>query len=43
MNITQIQDYLVAINDKVDEVELLNVTLRGIHRYWEQFLQGINA
>jgi hypothetical protein len=33
----------VAIDDKVEEFELVNVALRGIPRSWEPFMQGICA
>jgi hypothetical protein len=43
MKITQIRDQLVAISDKVEDVELVNVALRGLPRSWEPFVQGICA
>jgi hypothetical protein len=43
MKITQIQDQLVAIGETVQDVELVNVALRGLPRSWEPFVQGICA
>jgi hypothetical protein len=39
MKITQIRDHLVAIGDKVEDVELVNVVLRGLPKSWEPFVQ----
>jgi hypothetical protein len=33
----------MAIDDKVEDVELVNVVLRGLPRSWEPFVQGICA
>jgi hypothetical protein len=41
MMITQIRDKLMAIDDKVEDAELVNVALRGLPRSWEPFVQGI--
>jgi hypothetical protein len=43
MEITQIRDQVVAIGDKVEDVELENIALRGLPRSWEPFVQGICA
>jgi regulator of replication initiation timing len=43
MRITQIQDKLVAIGDKVEDIELVNVAFRGLPNYWEPFVKGICA
>ena len=43
MKITQIQDQLAAIGDKVEDVELVNVALRGLPRSWELFVRRICA
>jgi hypothetical protein len=43
MNITQIQDQLAAIGETVQDVELVNVALRGLPKSWEPFVQGICA
>ena len=33
----------MAIGDKVENVELVNVALRGLPKSWEPFVQGICA
>jgi hypothetical protein len=43
MKITHIRDQRVAIKEKVEDVELVNVALRGLPRSWEPFVQGICA
>jgi hypothetical protein len=43
MNITQIQDQLTTIGETMQDVELVNVALRGLPRSWEPFVQGICA
>jgi hypothetical protein len=43
MRITQIHDQLVAIGERVDATELVNVALNGFPRSWEPFVQGICA
>jgi hypothetical protein len=43
MKITQIQDQLTTIGETVQDVELVNVALRGLPRSWEPFVQGICA
>jgi hypothetical protein len=43
MKITQIRDQLVAIKKTVEDVELVNVALRGLPKSWEPFVQGICA
>jgi hypothetical protein len=43
MRITRIKYQLVAIGDKVEDVELVNVALIGLPRSWEPFLQGTCA
>jgi hypothetical protein len=43
MKITQIHDQLVAISEKVEDAEMVNVALRGLPRSWEPFVLGICA
>jgi hypothetical protein len=43
MKITQIRDQLAAIGDTVQDVELVNVALRGLPKSWEPFVQVIFA
>jgi hypothetical protein len=43
MKITQILDKLATISVKVEDVELVNVALKGLPRSREPFLQGICA
>jgi hypothetical protein len=38
MMTTQIRDNLMAIDDKVEDVKLVNVALRGIPKSWEPFV-----
>jgi hypothetical protein len=38
MMTTQIRDKLMAIDDKVEDAELVNVALRGIPKSWEPFV-----
>jgi hypothetical protein len=38
MKITQIRDQLAAISETFEDVELVNVALRGIPRPWEPFV-----
>jgi hypothetical protein len=37
MKITHIRDQLVAFGGKVEDVELVNVALRGLPKSWEPF------
>jgi hypothetical protein len=41
MRITQIRDYLVAIREKLDDVELINVALNGFPKSWEPFVNKV--
>jgi hypothetical protein len=43
MNITHIQDNIVAIGEIIHDVDLVNVELRGLPKPWEPFGQGICA
>jgi hypothetical protein len=43
MKITQIRDQLAAIGETIQDVELVNVALRGLPKSWEPFVQGICA
>jgi hypothetical protein len=43
MNINHIRDHLTTIGEIVKDVELVNVALRHILRFWEPFVQGICA
>jgi hypothetical protein len=43
MRITHICDQLVAIDEAVDDIELVNVALNGFTGCWEPFMQGICA
>jgi hypothetical protein len=43
MRITQVRDQLVAIGDKLDDVELVNVALNGFPKSWEPFVKGVYA
>ena len=39
--VAQIKDQIEAIDDMVEEVEIVMETLNGIPRYWEVFIRGI--
>jgi hypothetical protein len=41
MKVSQLRDQLQAIGDKVDDVELVTVTLNGFPSSWESFVQSI--
>lgn len=41
VKITQIRNQLVAIGEKVEVVELINVALNGFTKLWEPFVKGI--
>jgi hypothetical protein len=43
MRITLTRDQLAAIGEKVDDVELVNVTLNGFTKSWESFVKGVCA
>jgi hypothetical protein len=43
MKIIQIRDELVAISETMQDVELLNVALISLPKYWKPFVQGICA
>jgi hypothetical protein len=43
MKITHIRDQLAAIGETIQDVELVNVVLRGLPKSWEPFVQGICA
>jgi hypothetical protein len=41
MRITQVLDYLATIGEKIEDVELMNVELNGLPKYWEPFVKGV--
>jgi hypothetical protein len=41
--VSQLRDQLQAIGDKVDDVELVTVTLNGFPSSWESFVQSIGG
>jgi hypothetical protein len=43
MRITQVRDQLVAIGDKMEDVEIINVALNGLPKSWEPFVKGFCA
>lgn len=43
LKINQLKDELVAIGDKIEDLELVTVALNGFLSPWEPFIQGICA
>ena len=43
MKISQLRDHLVAIEDPVNDKELVTITLNGLPPSWEPFIQGVCA
>ena len=43
MKISQVKDQLAAIDDPVNNRELVNIVLKGFPPSWESFIQGICA
>jgi len=43
MRTTQVHDKLAAIEEKLDEIELVNVALNGFPKSWEPFFKGFCA
>ena len=43
MRITQTRDQLVAIGEKVDDIELVNVALNGFTKPWEPFQGDLHS
>jgi hypothetical protein len=43
MRITQVCDQIVAIGEKTNDVELVNVALNGFPKSWEPFVKGVCA
>ena len=41
--VSQIKEQLEAIEDNVEEAEVVMTTLNGLPRSWESFIQGICA
>ena len=41
MKTTQTRDELASIGEKVDDVELVNVSFNGFTKPWEPFVRGI--
>ena len=43
MKISQLRDHLAAIEDPVNDKELVTITLNGLPTSWEPFIQGVCA
>jgi hypothetical protein len=43
MRITRVRDQLTTIGEKMDDLELANVTLNSLTKSWELFVQGVCA
>ena len=43
MKISQYRDHLAAIEDPVNDKELVTITLNGLPTFWEPFIQGVCA
>lgn len=43
MKISQLRDHLVAIEDPVNDKELVSITLNGLPTSWDPFIQGVCA
>ena len=41
MRITQVRDQLAAIEEKMEDIELVNVVLNGLSKSWEPFVKGV--
>jgi hypothetical protein len=43
MRITQVCDHLIAIEEKIQDKELVNVALNGLPKSWGPFFRGVCA
>ena len=43
MKVSELRDQLAAINDPVDDKELVTIALNGLPSSWEPFIQGLCA
>ena len=41
--VSQIKEQLEAIDEEVDNAEIVMTTLNGLPRSWDSFIQGIHA
>ena len=43
MRITCVCDFISSTGEKMDGVDLVNVALNGLPKYWEPFFKGVYA